>query len=255
MFEKKIEENLFQLLVQIADDKLILGHRLSEWCGHAPILEEDIALANIALDNIGQANSLYQIAVKLENKNRSEDELAFFRDEREFRNIQIVELPKGDFAFTIVRQFLYDNFSFLLFQKFCDPNFIELSDVSKKIVKEISYNLRHSKEWILRLGIGTEESKFNTQKAIDKIWEFTNEMFEFGNVENFLIEKNIIPNLDTIKTDWELSVKKIFDNTNLQIPNISYFASGGRNGFHTEYLGYLLAEMQIVARSNPNVKW
>lgn len=250
-----INDNIFEFLLRLGDDRLILGHRLSEWCGHAPILEEDIALANIALDCIGQANAIYSIAAELEDKERTADDLAFFRNERDFKNLQLLEQPNEDFAFTIARQFYYDEYSFLLYDKLKESSFKELSGIAEKSLKEIAYHVRHSKQWILKLGDGTDESHKKIQEAIDALWIFTNEMFANDKVISELVNDNIIPNLQSLKGEWIASISKILEEATLSLPNSEDFTSGSRDGIHTEYLGHLLAEMQILPRSFPNAKW
>jgi ring-1,2-phenylacetyl-CoA epoxidase subunit PaaC len=252
---EELREKIFEFLLRLGDDRLILGHRLSEWCGHAPILEEDIALANIALDCIGQANAIYSVAAELENKNRNADDLAFLRNEREFKNLQLLEQPNEDFAFTIARQFFYDQYSFLLYTKLSKSNYDELNAIAVKSLKEVTYHLRHSKQWIIKLGDGTAESKNKIQTAIDNLWIFTNEIFFIDDLIIELIDKNIIPDLTGIKQEWDDAVKSVLEEATLTIPDTNEFVSGSRQGRHTEYLGHLLAEMQILPRSFPNVKW
>jgi ring-1,2-phenylacetyl-CoA epoxidase subunit PaaC len=250
-----LREKIFEFLLRLGDDRLILGHRLSEWCGHAPILEEDIALSNIALDCIGQANAIYSIAAELENKNRTADDLAFLRNERDFKNLQLLEQPNEDFAFTIARQFFYDQYSFLLYTKLSKSNFDELQAIAVKSLKEVTYHLRHSKQWIIKLGDGTELSKNKIQTAIDNLWIFTDEMFLIDDLIIELTNKNIIPDLTEIKNDWHDAVKAILAEATLTMPDTYEFINGSREGRHTEHLGHLLAEMQILPRSFPNVKW
>lgn len=251
----ELRENIFEFLLRLGDDRLILGHRISEWCGHAPILEEDIALANIALDCIGQANAIYSVAAELENKNRTADDLAFLRNEREFKNLQLLEQPNEDFAYTIARQFFYDQYSFLLYTQLSNCNYEELKAIAVKSLKEITYHLRHSKQWIIKLGDGTEESKSKIQTAVDNLWIFTNEIFFIDDLIIELTNKNIIPDLTGIKQDWHDAVKAVLDEATLTMPDTNEFVSGSRQGRHTEYLGHLLAEMQILPRSFPNVNW
>ena len=257
--EKNITEDfrdkIFEFLLRLGDDRLILGHRLSEWCGHAPILEEDIALSNIALDCIGQANAIYSIAADVENKNRTADDLAFLRNEREFKNLQLLEQPNEDFAFTIARQFFYDQYSFLLYTKLSKSNYDELKAIAIKSLKEVTYHLRHSKQWIIKLGDGTEESQNRIQTAVDNLWIFTDEMFLIDDLINELTDKNLIPDLAGIKNDWHDAVKALLAEATLTMPNTNEFVNGSREGRHSEYLGHLLAEMQILPRSFPNVNW
>jgi len=248
---------LFEYLLRLGDDLLILGHRLSEWCGHAPILEEDIALSNISLDCLGQASALLHSAAVLENKNRTEDDLAYFRDAIEFRNLLITELPIGDFAFTIARQFLFDAYSYNLFEKLQMAEHEILKGISQKAFKEIKYHLRHSHEWVLRLGDGTDESHERIQNAFDDLWTYTGEFFYFDKVEEVLWREGIIPDYNTdLKVKWEQLVMQVLQDATLSVPdNNQFMIKGGRTGTHSEHLGHLLSEMQIVARSHPGVKW
>lgn len=256
-FSERINSALFEYLLRLGDDMLIIGHRLSEWCGHAPILEEDIALSNISLDCIGHASVLLHTAAELENKNRTEDDLAYFRDGMEFRNLLLTELPKGDFAFTIARQFLFDVYALHLYNKLQFSQFEILKGVSQKIYKELKYHLRHSQEWVLRLGDGTNESHERMQIAFDELWMYTGELFYFDDIEELLWREGIVPEYSTeLKDRWEQLVFKIIKDATLNIPDSSqYMIKGGRNGIHSEHLGHLLSEMQIVARSYPGVKW
>jgi ring-1,2-phenylacetyl-CoA epoxidase subunit PaaC len=251
----ELNNNIFDFLLRLADDRLILGHRLSEWCGHAPILEEDIALANIALDCIGQANAIYSTAAELEDKGRTADDLAFFRNEREFKNLQLLEQPNEDFAFTIVRQFYYDQYSFQLYEKLRESKYEQLSAIAEKSLKEITYHLRHSRQWILKLGDGTEESNNKVQNAIDSLWIYTDEMFNNDTTIDYLIKNEIVPNLNLLKDKWIDNISKVLEEATLTLPASDSFVSGSRDGRHTEHLGHLLAEMQILPRSFPNAKW
>lgn len=248
--------DIFEYLLRLADDRLILGHRLSEWCGHGPILEEDIALANIALDCIGQANNLLQLAGEVEEQGRSEDDLAYFREAIDFKNLILVELPKGDFAFTIVRQFLFSAYSYLLLQRLTESKYEPLAAQAAKAFKETQYHLRHSSEWMLRLGNGTEESHERAQTALDELWTYTGEMFEQDDVEERLAEQGIAVQSARLKGDWKKMVSEIVSEGTLKLPDDNiYMHSGGRRGRHSEHLGHLLSEMQILARSFPDAKW
>ncbi len=249
-------DSTVEYLLRLADDRLILGHRLSEWCGHAPILEEDIALSNIALDCIGQANFLYGTAAILEGKNRTADSIVYFREAVEYRNLLLVEQPNGDFAHTIVRQFLYDSYGVLLFDALqrstCEP----LAGIAQKAVKELRYHLRHSSQWMLRLGGGTVESHERTQKAVNLLWKFTDEMFLDDAVDTECVANGIAVLPSSLKEQWNTSVRAIIASSTLEIPSPGPFIhKGGREGKHTEHLGHLLSEMQIVARSFPDIQW
>ena len=247
--------DLAEYLLRLGDDRLVLGHRLSEWCGHGPILEEDIALANIALDLIGQATLYLHLAGEVEGKGRSEDALAYFREAVEFRNLQIVELPKGDFAFTIMRQFLFDAFSFHLLDQLQKSAHADLAGVAAKGYKEVRYQLRHSSEWVQRLGDGTDESHQRAQKALDDLWRFTGEMFFADEVDSRLHAAGIAPDLREIEPKWRVMVSDVLGRATLTVPSETFMLRGGRQGRHTEYLGHMLSEMQIVARSHPGAEW
>lgn len=250
-----MSDNLFQYLLRLGDDRLVLGHRLSEWCGHGPILEEDIALANIALDLIGQANLYLRIAGETEGKGRSEDDLAYFREAIDYRNVQIVELPRGDYAFTIVRQFCFDVFNYHVLEQLQSSKHAELAGIAAKGFKEARYHVRHSSEWVLRFGDGTEESHTRAQNALNELWRFTGEMFEADNVDRAMLADGIGADIEGIKPKWEAVVKDVFSRATLSVPNDPPAMTGGRRGRHTESLGHMLSEMQIVARSHPGAQW
>jgi len=246
---------LFEYLLRLGDDRLVLGHRLSEWCGHGPILEEDIALANISLDLIGQATLVLKLAAEVEGQGRSEDALAYFRDAVAFCNLQLVELPNGDYAFTIVRQFLFDVYSYHLLEQLQQSAHSELAGIAAKGFKEVRYHVRHSSEWMLRMGDGTEESHARAQKALDEVWRFTGEMFVPDAVDQQLLARGIGADLTAIKPKWESVVSDVVTRATLAVPAESFMLSGGRDGRHTEYLGHMLSDMQIVARSHPGAEW
>lgn len=246
----------FEFLLRHGDDLLILGQRLSQWCGHAPILEEDIALSNIALDFVGQAESILKLAGEVEDAGRSEDDLAFFRDEVAFRNIKLVEQPNGDFADTLMRQFLYDAYAYPFFNTMCKSNHETFAGIAAKAVKEATYHLRHSRSWIIRLGDGTQESHARTQKALDQLWTFTDELFFQNQVDQTLVEAGIIPDWSNVRNEWTEIVNSTLHEATLQKPSPDTFmASGSRLGQHSEHLGYVLAEMQILPRSYPGATW
>jgi ring-1,2-phenylacetyl-CoA epoxidase subunit PaaC len=250
-----LTDNLFQYLLRLGDDRLVLGHRLSEWCGHGPILEEDIALANIALDLIGQATLYLKLAAETEGKGRSEDDLAYFRDAIEYRNVQMVELPKGDYAFTTVRQFFFDVFSYHVLEELQSSGNSEIAGIAAKGFKEVRYHVRHSSEWVLRMGDGTEESHSRAQKAVNELWRFTAEMFQADAVDRAMKDEGIGADLDAIKPKWDSVVTDVLNRATLAIPSDPPAMTGGRRGRHTEHLGHMLSEMQIVARSHPGAEW
>jgi ring-1,2-phenylacetyl-CoA epoxidase subunit PaaC len=238
-----------EYLVRLGDDRLVLGHRLSEWCGHGPILEEDIALANIALDLIGQANLLLEQAGKAEGKGRDQDALAYFREATEYRNILMVELPKGDFAFTIARQFFFSVFNYLQMEALSKSSHADLSGIAAKAVKEAKYHVRHSAEWMVKLGDGTEESHRRLQDAVTELWRFTGEMFLGDAIDKAVLDPA------TLEQPWRAHVDDVMQRATLTVPETKYMQRGGRGGKHTEHLGHMLTEMQIVARSFPDGKW
>ncbi|WP_284352139.1 1,2-phenylacetyl-CoA epoxidase subunit PaaC [Roseisolibacter agri] len=250
-----VSDPLVEYLIRHGDDRLVLGHRLSEWCGHAPILEEDIALGNIALDLLGQATSLLGLAAEQEGKGRDADALAFFREAVEFRNVQLVELPRGDFAVTLVRQFLFDAYDVLVTEALSRSAHAPLAGVMAKAHKEARYHVRHSGEWVVRLGDGTDESHRRAQRALDDLWRFTSEPFLMDDVDRAMLAAGIGADLDALRPRWEASVREVMTEAGLQIPGGAFVARGGRTGRHTEHLGHMLAEMQIVARSHPGATW
>jgi ring-1,2-phenylacetyl-CoA epoxidase subunit PaaC len=248
------KEGLFEYLLRLGDDRLVLGHRLSEWCGHGPILEEDIALANVALDLIGQATHFLQLAGQVEGQGRDEDALAYFRDAIDYRNINLVELPNGDFGRTIVRQFLFDAWSVLLLDDLQRAAHPKLAGIAAKAYKEARYHVRHSGEWVLRLGDGTEESHRRIQTALDELWHYTGELFATDEVDRLLAGSGA-PEPAALEAAWREVVSDVVRRATLTLPPDGYMHSGGRQGRHTEHLGHLLAEMQILARSHAGAKW
>lgn len=228
---------------------------MSEWCGHGPILEEDIALANIALDLIGQATLLLKLAGDVEGAGRNEDRLAYFRDTVAYRNAKLVELPIGDFGFTIVRQFLFDAYSVLVLDALQHASHPELAGIAAKALKEDKYHLRHSSEWVIKLGDGTEESRARAQKALDELWRFTGELFEADAVDSAVAALGVTLDLAAVKSRWSEMVSDIVNRATLLLPGETPMVTGGRRGRHTEYLGHMLAEMQSVARAHPGATW
>jgi ring-1,2-phenylacetyl-CoA epoxidase subunit PaaC len=246
---------LFPYLLRLADDRLVLGHRLSEWCGHGPILEEDIALANISLDLIGEATLLLKLAGEDEGQNRSEDALAYFRDAVDYRNLLMVELPKGDFAFTIVRQFLFSVFSLRQMESLTKSTNAELAGIAAKAVKEARYHVRHSAEWVVTLGDGTDESHARAQRALDDLWRYTGELFIADDVDQAVAAEGLGVDPSTLADAWRADVDAVLARAMLTVPSVSYMQRGGREGRHTEHLGHMLSEMQILARSHPGATW
>jgi ring-1,2-phenylacetyl-CoA epoxidase subunit PaaC len=250
-----VRNPLFEYLLRLGDDRLVLGHRLSEWCGHGPILEEDIALANISLDLIGQATMLLTLAGEVEERGHSADALAYFRNEVEYRNCLLVELPKGDFGFTIVRQFLFDAHSVLLWDALTRSSHETLAGIAGKAIKEDKYHLRHSSEWVIKLGDGTEESHARAQRALDELWRFTGELLDRDDVDDAVAGQGIPVDHDAIASRWRAVVADVIQRATLTLPPDEAMQRGGRRGRHTEHLGHMLSEMQIVARSHPGAQW
>ncbi|HEX2216888.1 MAG TPA: 1,2-phenylacetyl-CoA epoxidase subunit PaaC [Xanthobacteraceae bacterium] len=249
------EAPLFSYTLRLADTALVLGHRLSEWVGHAPVLEEDLALGNMGLDLIGQARALYAYAGEIEDKGRDEDALAYLRDAGEYRNLLLVEQPNGDFAHTMVRQLLYAAFAqpfFLALSRSCDAT---LAAIAAKAEKEMAYHVRHAAEWVIRLGDGTGESHARAQDALDTLWPFTGEMFEVDAIERALIEDGIAVDPAPLKPVWDRTVEPIITEATLTRPRDGWMQSGGRSGRHSEHLSQLLAEMQFMQRAYPGAVW
>jgi ring-1,2-phenylacetyl-CoA epoxidase subunit PaaC len=245
----------FEYLLRLGDDRLVLGHRLSEWCGHAPILEEDIALANIALDLIGQATLFLGLAAKAEGKGRDADALAYLRDAVEYRNSLLVELPKGDFAVTIVRQLFFSVFAMLQAEALQRSSDSDVAGIAAKGLKESRYHVRHSADWVVKLGGGTDESHMRAQRAVDDLWRYTGELFLADDVERDAATSGAGVDPSTLESAWQTAVRQVVASAGLTIPDTSYMQRGGREGRHTEHLGHMLAEMQILQRSHPGASW
>lgn len=260
---------LFIYTLHLADNALILGQRNAEWTGHGPVLEQDIAITNISLDLLGQARNFYQYAAvlynnfgeeekqavdkyiprlwKTYNRELQEDDLAFLRDEHQFINLLLTELPKGDWAQTILRQFFFSSFQFYLYQKLQDDKDQQLSAIAEKSVKETAYHLRWSSEWVIRLGDGTNESNHRIKEALANQWMFTGEMFTPASYE--------LTDLASLKEEWIKKMATVFQEATLEVPQQTWMQSGGKEGKHTEHMGYLLAEMQYLQRAYPNATW
>ena len=245
---------LFIYTLRLADDALVLGHRLSQWCGHAPVLEEDLALGNMALDLIGQARSLYTYAGQMEGRGRDEDALAYRRDAGEYRNILLVELPNGDFAVTILRQLLYAAFAHPYFEVLTRSQDATLAAIAAKSAKELAYHVRHAGEWTIRLGDGTEESHRRAQDAVDDLWPYTGEMFETDELERPLVEAGIAVDRTGIHPRWERTLGPILAEANLRLPPNEWMQTGGRAGRHSEHLGHILADLQFLQRAYPDAR-
>ena len=242
---------LVQYALGLADDALVLGHRLSEWCGHAPMLEEDIALANIALDLIGQARPLFAYAGEIEGFGRDEDQLAYLRDAPAFRNLLLVEQPNGDFAVTLMRQFLYSAFMDPFWRATTTSTDATLAAVAAKAEKEVAYHLRHSAEWVIRLGDGTAQSRARAQEALDELWMYTGEMFETGGAERALIAAGVAVDPERLRPEWNRTVETVLAEATLRRPADGWMQTGGRRGRHSEHLGHILADLQFLQRAYP----
>ncbi|MEZ4721097.1 MAG: 1,2-phenylacetyl-CoA epoxidase subunit PaaC [Flavobacteriales bacterium] len=241
-------EQLLSAVLHLGDNALILGHRLGEWCGHGPVLEQDIAMTNIALDLIGQAKLYLEYAAELEGKGNDADHWAYKRDVLDFKNLLLVEVPNGDYADTIARQFFFDQWHFLLLTEMSKSDNDRLREIAQKAIKEVTYHKRWSSEWVVRLGDGTAESKEKMQRAIDEVWYYTGEMFMAADYE-----KGILP--EGLKDQWMANVKAVIEEATLEMPTDEWMQSGGKTGNHTEYLGYILAEMQFLPRAYPEATW
>jgi ring-1,2-phenylacetyl-CoA epoxidase subunit PaaC len=246
---------LLRYILGLADDALVLGHRLSEWSGHGPTLEEDIALSNLALDLIGQARLYYAYAAELEGEGRDEDALAYLRDEQAYRNLLLLEQPNGDFAATMVRHLLYAACLAPYLQALSGSADRRLGEIAAKAAKEIAYHLRHAAEWVIRLGDGTAESHSRTQAALDDLWMYTGEMFEMDAAESGLAAQGIAVDRGTLKPAWEASLERVLAEATLRRPVDGWMQTGGRVSQHTEHLGRLLAEMQVLHRAHPGATW
>jgi ring-1,2-phenylacetyl-CoA epoxidase subunit PaaC len=249
------QEALFKFILRIGDTNLILGQRLSEWTGHGPFLEEDLALTNITLDITGAAKSLLEYAALVEGKGRTEDDLAFLRNDRQFFNVQITELPNGDYARTIARQVLIDCFDFYFYQELSKSKDETLAGIAQKSLKEVTYHLRHTSAWLERFGDGTEESHNKVQLALNELWQYTNELFEMNEVDEILIQEGIAVDLNLVKSKWEKHILELVEKSTLTIPENVFMQTGSRKGLHTEHLAFILAEMQALPRMYPDAKW
>lgn len=245
-----MDNSLINYTLHLADTTLILSQRNSEWCGHGPILEQDIAITNISLDLLGQARNFYQYATALKNDGSTEDSLAYLRTEREFKNLLLVEQQNGDWGQTILRQYLFSQYQLLLFQQLQQSNDEQLAAIATKAIKETTYHVRWSSEWVIRLGDGTEESHNRMLHAIDELWRYTGELFEAADYETAMgID------LAAIKQIWNEKVTAVFDEAKLPVPQNVFVQKGGKQGVHTEQLGYILTELQYLQRTYPGAKW
>ncbi len=240
-------------ILHLADNNLILAQRNGDWCGHGPILEQDIAITNITLDILGQSRLLYQYAAERMNEesgesNVTEDTLAYLRIEHEFKNCLLVEQPNGDWGQSVLKQYFFSQFQFYLYEALAKSTDERIAAIAVKSLKEITYHIKWSREWVIRLGDGTEESHMRMNNAIDAIWMYTGEMFMPASYETFV-------DLAVIKEKWLQSVNNLFEEATLSVPENSFMQSGGKNGIHTEHLGFLLTDLQYLQRTYPNAEW
>lgn len=249
-----------QYMLRLADTALILGQRLGEWCGHAPVLEEDIALSNIALDLIGQSRALLTRVGQLGGQGLHEDQLAFLREERDYRNATIVELPNGagrpgDFAFTVLRNAMMATWFRLMWERLRESSDSELAAIAEKAVKEARYHEQHSCDWVVRLGDGTDESARRMRAALDTLWRYSGELFESDDVDSWAAANGIGPRWDTLREPWLAEMQALFDEAKLQMPTDTAFRSTGKRGVHSEHMGFLLSDMQYLQRAYPGGAW
>jgi ring-1,2-phenylacetyl-CoA epoxidase subunit PaaC len=249
------QDALFEYLLRLGDNALILGHRLSEWCGHGPALEEDLALSNVALDLIGQTQLWLNLAGEVEGKGRNADNLAYLRDARDFRNVLLVEQPNGNFAVTMARQFYFDAWHYLMLQGLVGSTDGRIKEIAAKALKEVTYHLERSREWVVRLGDGTEESHRRMQAALDDLWMYTGELFESDDVDQAMVSGAIGPDVSTFHEPWLGLMRATAEEATLALPQPGWAQQGGKRGIHSEHLGYILADLQFLQRAYPNATW
>ena len=247
--------NLYNYILGIADNSLILGQRLGELCGHGPTLETDIALTNISLDLFGQVRSYYQYAAKIAGDDRNEDTIAMMRPEREYVNVLLVEQPNTDFGYVIARQFLFDVYHYMFLTELQNSKDETLAAIAKKSIKEVSYHVRFSSDWVKRLGDGTEESHTRVQNAINAIWAYTDELFHQTEADKRMIKEGVGVDTSKLKEQYYKHISEVLNEANLVVPDLKYFQKGGKQGIHTEHMGYILAELQYMQRAYPNMSW
>ena len=248
-------DTLFEFLIRLADDHMILGHRLSEWCGHAPMLEEDLAMPNMALDLIGQARLLYAYAGEVEGKGRSEDDLAYVRREHEYKNCLLAERPNGDFAHTMLRQLYFAAFMEPFWKGALTSTDETVAAIAAKAVKEVTYHIRHAGEWIIRLGDGTDDSAERMRAAVTELHRFTGELFETNAVTDAIAAAGIAPDPASLRAEFDRTVATIFSEALLEVPDVAHEPRGGRDGVHGEEMGFILAELQHMQRTYPGATW
>ncbi len=250
-----MNRSLIDYTLHLADNSLILAQRNAEWCGHGPVLEQDIAITNISLDLLGQSRNFYQYAALLIGGDADEDKLAYLRTEREFKNCLLVEQPNGDWGQTILRQFFFSTYQYLLYQKLQDNSDEQLAAIAAKALKEVTYHLRWSSEWVIRLGDGTDESHNRMLKAIEALWCYTGELFEMQEYETQVNNAGIAVDLASLKPEWITRAKSVMEEATLPIPENIFMQCGGKEGVHTENLGFILTELQYMQRAYPNSSW
>lgn len=254
-YDNEMKELMLDYVSQLADTSLMLAQRLTEWCGHGPILEQDMAMSNIALDLLGETRSLYQYAAELEGKGRTEDDMAYLRTEVQYKNLLLVEQPNGNFADTVMRQFLFDTYHYYLLQQLKYRNDARLAAIAEKSFKEVSYHIKWSSEWVIRLGDGTEESSQKIVDAVEELFPYTGELFTPTVTEKALFEQGIAPDYLTIEKQWKEHVAKVFEAATLTVPENVFMQKGGKEGRHSEHMGYLLTELQYMQRTYPGMQW
>lgn len=252
---EQLQEAKFEYCLMLGDSALILGHRLSEWCGHGPVLEEDIAMINVALDLVGLSRNLLTYAGEIEGKGRGEDQLAYLRDAKDYRNHLLVEQENGDFGRTVVRQFFYDAYAQLLYGKLTGSKDEQLAAIASKAIKEMDYHFRHSSQWMIRLGDGTAESHERMQTAVDDLWMYTGDLFATTEGDRLLAAHGLAVTPDSLHDEWLKRVKDVCREATLKLPESDYALKGSRLGRHTEQLGFILADLQFVQRAYPGNTW
>ncbi|WP_420386271.1 1,2-phenylacetyl-CoA epoxidase subunit PaaC [Roseivirga sp.] len=249
------DQNKFNYIIQQADNCLILGQRLAEWCGHGPVLEQDIAMTNISLDLIGQARLLYQYAAEIQEEGKTEDDLAYLRDAWDFKNVLLVEQPNGDFGKTILRQFLYDTYSCYFYEALMNSSDERLASIAAKSHKETLYHMKWSGDWVIRLGDGTEESHERVQQAVNELWSYKDEIITANAVDAEALEKGYGISLEALKLKRDEKIKAVLEEATLTTPDNDYAHKGGKEGVHSENLGYILADLQFLQRAYPGNQW
>lgn len=250
-----MDKALFNALLELADDHLILGHRVSEWCGHAPLLEEDLAMPNMALDMIGAARSLYTYAGEVEGEGRDEDQLAYLRYDRDYKNCLLVERPNEDFAHTMLRQLYFAAFMHPFWEAALKSSDETIRGIAGKSVKEVAYHIRHAGEWVVRLGDGTEESAERMKAAVEELHPYVEELFHMSADAQAAADKGALPDREALRSQWENTISNVFDQAKLSAPEVPYPQIGGRTGHHGEEMGHLLSDLQYMQRTYPNMSW